>query len=136
MNAAVIKALSRRIEDRYGSNRAVALAAGVQPSVWSAYVSDDHPNSTIPFGRLLTVANAEERAAFAELLLGETPIPPGDMVCEASEITEGAANLQRRVRVAASHGTITRREARGIVSEALAVKAEVEDVIRLAERAA
>lgn len=136
MNVAVIKALTRRIEDRYGSNRLASIAAGVQPSVWSNYASDEHPTATIPFGRLLMVANDEERAAFAELLLGERDVPVGDLICEASEITEGAANLQRTVRLAAADNVINRREAREIVSQALAVKAECEDVIRLAERAA
>ena len=137
MNAPVIKALCRRIEDRYGSNRAVALAAGVQPSVWSAYVDDTKPTCTIPFGRLLIVANAEERAAFAELLVDarEAP-PPGDLLAEASEVTEDAAELQRHVRLAVREGQVTPRSARGIISEALQVRREVDDVIRLAERAA
>ena len=136
MNAAVIKALCRRIEDRYGSNRAVAIAAGVQASVWSDYCSDTKPTCTIPFGRLLTVANAEERAAFAELLVGAAEPPPGDLCNEASEVTESGAGLQRTVRLAAADGEVTPREARTILASALQVRSEVDDVIRLAERAA
>ena len=136
MNAAVIKALCRRIEDRYGSNRAVAIAAGVQPSVWSAYVDDAKPTCTIPFGRLLIVANADERAAFAELLTGPVETPPGDLCSEASDLTEAAATLQHDVRLATRDGVVTPRAARAILGEALQVRHEVDDVIRLAERAA
>lgn len=135
MNSAVIKALTRRIEDRMGSGRKAAIAAGVQPSVWSGYVSDDHPQLTIPFGRLLLVANAEERRAFAELLVSDPDGPDGDLDCEAQEVTEDAAELQHRVRHAKAEG-LSRRAAREIVKDALHLRAEVDHVINLAERRA
>lgn len=136
MKVAVVKALCRRIEDRYGSNRFAAIAAGVSPSVWSDYCNDDKPTCTIPFGRLLMVANAEERVAFAELLTEATDCPPGDLACAAIEAAEGGVGLNRTVRLAVADGTITPREAREIVREGVAEKARLDRVIRLAERAA
>ena len=136
MKVAVVKALTRRIEDRYGSNRLAALAASVSPSVWSDYCNDDKPTCSIPFGRLLMVANADERAAFAELLTGAGECPPGDLACAAMDAAEGGVRLQSFVRVAASDGVVTPREARAIVSEALDERSRLDRVIRLAERAA
>ena len=136
MKVAVVKALTRRIENRIGSNRLAALAAGVQPSVWSGYVNDDKPECTIPIGRLLDIATPDELAAFAELLTGAGECPPGDLACAAMDAAEGGVRLQSFVRVAASDGVVTPREARAIVSEALDERSRLDRVIRLAERAA
>ena len=136
MNVAVIKALTRRIQVRFGSNAAAATAAGVQASVWSDYCSDAKPTITIPFHRLLEIATPEERRAFADVLLDGEDADRGCLATEASEATEAAADLQRTVRLATADGELTPREARSIVDQALNVQAQAADVIRLAGRRA
>lgn len=130
MNALVVKALCRRIEARYGSNRAAAIAAGVSGGVWSNYCSDDHPDTTIPFHRLMTMANAAERQAFADLLTGEDVPTPADLMSEAYETTESAAELQRITRQASLDGKITPLERRQIREKAIEVQAQAADVLK------
>jgi hypothetical protein len=126
MNSLVVKAICRRIEDRYGSNRAVALAAGVSGGVWSNYASDDHPDTTIPFHRLLLIANAAERKAFADLLLGEQDRDPGDLVTETAEVTEAAAELQAAAR---NVGRITPFSKRALRQMAVGVQAQAAEAV-------
>lgn len=71
MTVAVIKAITRRIRLRYGSTELAAQACGVPKSVWSGYENADHPDKTIPIGRLLAVAEADERRAVAALFLDD-----------------------------------------------------------------
>lgn len=135
MNSLVVKAICRRIEARYGSNRAAAKAADVSPGVWSNYCSDDHPETTIPFHRILFIANAAERKAFAELLLGAEDRDPGDLVTEASEVTESAAELQQAARSAGQDHKITPFEKKALRQMALGVQAQTRDVIASLDRA-
>lgn len=101
----LVKALCRRIEERYGSGKAAAFAANVSAGVWSQYCSDDHPDITISFGRIRQVANASERAAFAALLLDGDEGPPGALATEVAEATEAAALLQGEARRAGENIT-------------------------------
>lgn len=103
--AMLIKALCRRIEERYGSGKAAAFAANVSAGVWSQYCSDDHPDTTIPFHRIRYVANASERAAFAALLLDGDEPAPGSLRDETAEATEAAARLQGEARQAGDNVT-------------------------------
>ena len=129
MSALVIKAICRRITKRYGSNANAAMAADVTPGVWSTYCSDDHPEITIPFHRLLIVANAAEKEAFARLLLGGEQPPPADVLNEAGETVETAADLHKLVREAARDGVLTPLERKAIRGAALTVVAEASEVM-------
>lgn len=131
MNSLVVKALCRRIEARYGSNRAAAMAADVSPGVWSNYCSDEHPDTTIPFHRLLLIANAAERQTFATLLVGEDAALAADLLTEACEVGEAGIDLQRAAREAAADGKLTPNERRRLRESALEVQAQAADVIRL-----
>lgn len=131
MNSLVVKALCRRIEARYGSNRAAAIAADVSPGVWSNYCSDEHPDTTIPFHRLLLAANASERRAFASLLAEDSATIAADLLTEACEVGEAGVDLQRAVRAAIADGKVTPLEQRRLRDHALEVKAQADDVIRL-----
>lgn len=132
MSALVVKAICRRIQTRYGSNANAAMAADVSPGVWSNYCSDDHPDTTIPFHRLLMVANATERAAFAKLLAGEPSPPPADLLNEAGETVETAADLHKVVREATKDGVVTPLERKSIRGAALTVIAEATEVLAAA----
>lgn len=127
MSVLVVKAICRRIEARYGSNRNAAMAAGVSTSVWSNYCSNEH-RSSIPFATILHLADASEKAAFIALLEGEGP-SPGSLMTEASEAMEVSADMHRTVREATADGQITPLEAKRILAKALEVRAEVDDVI-------
>lgn len=131
MNSLVVKAICKRIEARYGSGRAAAIAADVTPGVWSTYCSDDHPDTTIPFHRLLLVANGAERAAFASLLVTDEQRVAADLVAEACEVGESGVDLQRLVREVAADGRVTPLEARRVRERALEVQAQAGDVLRL-----
>jgi hypothetical protein len=137
-NSHVIKSICRRIEDRFGSGKAAAMAAGVSAGVWSNYCSDEpqHVDTTIPFHRVFFVANASERAQLAALLVGDGGPAPADILTEAAETTEAAADLQHAVRTAEQDGKLTRLETRVIRAKALAVQAEAGDVIRALDGAA
>lgn len=124
-----IKSICRQIEDRYGSGRLAAAAAGVTPGVWSTYCSDSHPDITIPIARARFVANPSERAALAALLLGDdAPPPAGDLLTESSEATEAAAELQRASREAGPN--ITPLKARHLRDKGAAALVEVMDALR------
>lgn len=130
MSVPVIKAICRRIEARMGSGKNAALAAGVSGGLWSQYVSDEHPTITIPVHRLLEIAAGDERAAIASMFTGEDQAEIADLLTEASQVTEGAAELQGMVRLAASDGKLTQNERRRIRQKALQVRGEADDVLR------
>lgn len=129
MSVPVIKAICRGIEERMGSGKRAALAAGVSGGLWSQYCSDEHPTITIPVHRLLVVANAEERRSIASLFSGDDAQECADLLDEASELTEGAAELQALVRRAVSDGKVTPLERRRIREKALSVRGDAEDVL-------
>lgn len=133
MSVGVIKALTRRIETRLGGGKHAALAAGVSPGVWSQYAHDDHGDITLPFHRLLTVANPAERAAFGELLDGSGTAPKADLLTDASEVVEGAAALFGEIRRAMADDTLSISEKRRIRRLAVDLKAELDDVIKGAD---
>lgn len=127
-----IKAICRRIQDRYGSGQAAAAAAGVTPGVWSTYCSDAHPDTTIPLHRIPFVANASERAAIAALILGDDfpPASSANLREEACEAAEAVVDVQRAARVLGENPTpLRQREFRDVAAEALI---EVMDVVRAA----
>lgn len=130
MSIPVIKAITHRIRIRMGSTENAALAAGVSKSVWSDYENPDKPETSIPFHRLIAVANGDERRAFAALLTGVDARTALDAVDEACEATEAAVALQGAVRLAAKDGEICERDRRDIRDRALAVRSEVDDVLR------
>lgn len=132
MSALVIKAICRRITTRYGSNANAAMAAEVTPGVWSTYCSDDHPDITIPFHRLLIVANAAEKEAFSRLLVGDQTPPPADLLNEAGEAVEAGGDLHRIVREATRDGKVTPLEKKAIRGAALTVIHEATDVLAAA----
>jgi hypothetical protein len=132
MNSLVIKAICRRIEDRYGSNKKAAVAADVSGGVWSNYCSDEHPDTTIPVHRFLLCANAAERAALAKLLLDEGDTAPPCVLTETSEAFEAAGALHKKVRLATADGKPTLNEKREIREEALEVQGHLADVIKAA----
>ena len=133
MSVPVIKALCRRIEQRLGNGRLAAAAAGVSAGVWSGYCSDDHADITIPLHRLMTIASAQERAAFADLLRGGEGRQLSDLLTEAAETVEEAAELQALVREAIRDGALSPNEKKRIRAKALGVKAQAEDVIRVVD---
>ncbi|PZR36471.1 hypothetical protein [Caulobacter segnis] len=126
-----IKSICRQIEDRYGSGKLAAAAAGVTPGVWSTYCNDDHPDCTIPMHRVPFVANASERAALAALILGDDGPAPASLRLEACEATEAAADAQRAAREAGD--TPTPAAARTVRDRAAAALIEIMDVVRAAE---
>lgn len=134
-NSHVIKSICKRIEDRMGSGKAAALAAGVSAGVWSNYCSDEpqHADTTIPFHRVFFVANASERAALAALLVGDDTPPTADLLTEASEATEASAVLQRQVREAGPN--ITPLKARQLRQSGAVALVEVMDAIRAIDAA-
>lgn len=129
MSTPVIKAITKRIRLRLGSSENAALAAGVCKSVWSDYENADKPESSIPFHRLLAVANSEERKAFATLLMDGEGAMAMDVVMEALEATETVVDLQGIVRRAAKDGNICERDKRTIRDKALEARAQVDDVL-------
>lgn len=129
MSVPVIKAICRRIEARMGSGKNAALAAGVSGGLWSQYVSDEHPTITIPVHRLLDIAAGDERAAIVSLFTGEDQGEIDDLMTEASEVTEGAAELQGIIRLAAADGKLTPNERRKIREKALQVRSDADDVL-------
>lgn len=126
-----IKAICRRIEDRYGSGKLAAIAADVSPGVWSTYCSDNHPDTTIPFHRVPMVANEREKQALAAVLLsGGHDEPLKDLRTESCEATEAAAEAQAAAREYAENPTPHRgRHARDKAARALV---ETIDVVRAA----
>ena len=130
MSVHVIKAITRRMRQRYGSAENAALAAGLKnKGKWSLYESDEHPETTLPLHRFLLAANADEKRALVDLLKAEVGDAPDCPMTEASETTEASADLQRAVREAAADGKITTLEARQIVRKAVEVQAQAADVI-------
>lgn len=129
MSAHVIKAICRRIEARMGGGKNAALAAGVSGGLWSQYCSGDHPTITIPVHRLLEIAEGDERRAVASLFSDDDAATAADLLNEASELTESAAELQKLVREAVADGKVTPLESRRIREKALAVRAEADDVL-------
>lgn len=126
-----IKSICRQIEDRIGSGRLAAAAAGVTPGVWSTYCSDAHPDITIPIHRVRFVANDSERAALAALILGDDGPNKVSLRVEACEATEAAADLQRAAREAGDTPTPgATREVRDRAARALI---ELMDVLRATE---
>lgn len=130
MSVPVIKALTKRIRKRIGSNAEAALIAEVTGGVWSHYESEEHPSTTLPLHRFFKVANRAERQVLIDLLLLEDDDRPMNASTEASEATEAAADLQRTVRQAMADGTITPFETRDIVAKAMDVKAQADEVIQ------
>lgn len=131
MTIAVIKALTKRIRIRMGSTEAAARAADVSPGVWSGYENADKPETTIPVGRLLGLAlTAAERREIVCLFTEADDNAVTDLMDEAGEATEAAANVQSLVRLAAKDGQITENEARRIRAAALDAKAQMDDVLR------
>lgn len=131
MSIAVIKALTKRIRIRMGSTEAAARAADVSPGVWSGYENADKPETTIPIGRLLSLAlTAAERREIVALFTEADDHAVADLVDEAGEATEAAANVQSMVRLAAKDGQITESEARLIRAAALEAKAQMDDVLK------
>lgn len=129
MSTPVIKAITKRIRLRLGSTENAAIAAGVSKSVWSDYENANKPESSIPFHRLLAVADADERKAFGTLLMGEEASFASDVMVEALEATEVVVDLQGMVRRAAKDGEICEREKREIRAKALEARAQVDDVL-------
>lgn len=131
MSVAVIKAITKRIRVRYGSTEAAAAAAGISPGVWSGYENADHPQTTIPIGRLMEMSlTAAECRAFASLFKVDEAQQAADLQDEAMEATEAVARVQSMVRLAAKDGVITETEARPIRAAALEARAQLDDVIQ------
>lgn len=131
MSVAVIKAITQRIRKRYGSTEAAASAAGVYPSQWSGYENADKPETTIPLGRLLdmNLTSDEKRAVVA--LFHDDCDEVGDLMDEAGEATEAAANVQRLVRTSRRpDGTVCETNARPIRMAVLEAKAQLNDVLK------
>lgn len=129
MSVPVIKAICRRIEARMGGGKNAALAAGVSGALWSQYCSGEHPTVTIPVHRLLEIAEGDERRAVASLFSDDGAEEAADLLNEAGEMVEGAAELHGLVRKAIADGKVTPLERRRIREKALSVRAEVDDVL-------
>lgn len=129
MSTPVIKAITKRIRLRLGSTENAAIAAGVSKSVWSDYENADKPETSLPFHRLLAVADTDERKAFAALLMDGEAAFTMDVVVEALEATEAVVALQGLVRRSAKDGEICEREKRAIRDKALEARAQVDDVL-------
>ncbi len=131
MSVPVIKAITKRIRLRTGSTADAANAAGVCASVWSDYENADKPQTTIPLGRLLSMAlTRDERRAFASLFADEAVDACADPMTEAGETVETAAELHKMVRLAAIDGQITEAEARPIRAKTLETIAKAGDVLK------
>lgn len=131
MSVATIKAMTKRIRLRYGSTEAAAFAAGISPGVWSNYENADHPQTTIPLGRLLDMSlTAAELRAFASLFAVTVVEEAADIIAETMEATEAVCRVQGMVRLAAKDGVITEAEARPIRAAALEARAQLDDVIQ------
>ncbi|MDM8352876.1 hypothetical protein [Brevundimonas diminuta] len=131
MSTAVIKALTKRIRLRIGSNEEAARAAGVSPGVWSHYESADKPETTIPLGRLHQMSlTAAERKEIIDLFTEADDHAVESLMDEASEATEATAALQGLVRLATKDGRVTETEARRIRDAALAAKSQINDVLK------
>jgi transcriptional regulator with XRE-family HTH domain len=131
MSVAVIKAITKRIRIRMGSTADAARAAGVSPGVWSGYENADHPETTIPLGRLCEMSlTAGERSAFAALFRDEAETVNADLNTEAGETIETAAELHKMVRLATVDGAVTEAEARPIRAKALETIAQAGDVLK------
>lgn len=131
MSTAVIKALTKRIRLRIGSNEEAARAAGVSPGVWSHYESADKPETTIPLGRLAQMSlTASERKEIIDLFTEAEDHAVECLMDEASEATEATAALQGLVRLATRDGRVTETEARRIRDAALAAKSQINDVLK------
>ncbi len=131
MSIAVIKALTKRIRLRIGSNEEAARAAGVSPGVWSHYESADKPETTIPLGRLVQMSlTASERKEIIDLFTEAEDHSVECLMDEASEATEATAALQGLVRLATKDGRVTETEARRIRDAALAAKSQINDVLK------
>ena len=135
----VIKALCQQIEKRYGTGKDAALVARVSPGVWSQYCSDAPQNAeiTIPFGRLLMVANSAEKLLFAQLLVGDDggDEPTGDLLDEAQEATEATADLQHTVRQFRRAGPLSPAKKAVIRNKIALATKEVADVFVCLDRA-
>lgn len=130
MSTAVIKALTKRIRLRIGSNEEAARAAGVSPGVWSHYESADKPETTIPLGRLHQMSlTAAERKEIIDLFTEADDHAVESLMDEASEATEATAALQGLVRLATKDGRVTETEARRIRDAAMTAKAQINDVL-------
>ena len=130
MNTAVIKALTKRIRLRIGSNEEAARAAGVSPGVWSHYESADKPETTIPLGRLHQMSLTDaERKEIIDLFTEADDHAVESLMDEASEATEATAALQGLVRLATKDGRVTETEARRIRDAAMTAKAQINDVL-------
>ena len=130
MSTAVIKALTKRIRLRIGSNEEAARAAGVSPGVWSHYESADKPETTIPLGRLAQMSlTAAERKEIIDLFTEADDHAVESLMDEASEATEATAALQGLVRLATKDGRVTETEARRIRDAAMTAKAQINDVL-------
>lgn len=131
MSVATIKAITKRIRVRYGSTKAAAMEADVSPVAWSGYESADHPETTIPIGRLVGMSlTTAERRAIASLFSGTEEYKAVDLPTEACEANEATSDLQRVVRLAAADGIITEAEKRTIRDAGLTARKEVDDVIQ------
>lgn len=130
MSVPVIKQLCRQIERRLGGGKYAAQLAGVSPGVWSGYVSDEHPDKTIPLGRLLDVANARELSLIADLLTGSAGPSDADLQDEAADLVEGAAALMATIRKAGRDRIYTPAEKRAIRAEAAALLPELQDILQ------
>lgn len=133
MSVAVIKQLCRRIERRLGGGKYAAPLAGVTAGVWSNYVSEDHPDTTIPMHRLLMVANAEELALFGEVMTGQFAGAEADLPTEAAELVEGAAALMAVIRRAGRDKVYSETEKRRIRAMAIELLPELQDIIKAVE---
>lgn len=131
MNIPTIKALTKRIRLRMGSTENAAAAAGVSPGVWSGYENADKPETTIPIGRLVTMAlTSDERREIGRWFADEDQPSAADLHTEASETIESAVDLGRLIRLAAKDGVVTEAEARPIRAKALETIAEAGDVLK------
>lgn len=130
MSVAVIKAITKQIRLRLGSTENAALAAGVSAGVWSGYENADKADTTIPLHRLHQMSlTAAERRAVVALFVEADDQAVTNLLDEAGEATEAAANVQGLVRLASRDGQITETEARRIRAAALNARAQMDDVL-------
>lgn len=130
MTIAVIKAITHRIKKRFGTTEDAAAAAGVWKSQWSDWENADKPGCTIPLGKLLDMnLSRAERQAVRALFADDAETSDADLVTEAGEAVETAAELHKMVRLAAVDG-VTEAEARPIRAKALETIAQAGDVLK------
>lgn len=131
MSVATVKAITKRIRLRYGSNEAAARAAGVSPGVWSGYENADKPETTIPLGRLIDMSlTAQERSAIASLFKEPGDEAEVDLLDESGEAVEAVAAMHNVVRITGKDGEHCETDKRAIRAAALEAKAQVNDVLR------